>query len=101
MLIYTEEGRKAVLDCLSEAVEWGEYSEHFRLMLHRILSTLNLRTDRVELRCGSYKIKPIQEEKTVEFECFFNLTWLNDKGEGYMHGGLVWSESSQSFGVHT
>ena len=96
MLEYTEEGRKAVIDALREAEMWGAYGAEFRNALHTKLSYMHLREDKIFLRGGTFKSTPDHPNKTVNFSCEFDLKW-----ERGIYGGLVWSEFSKTFGLHS
>ena len=96
MLIYSEEGKKAVLNILEQSRGYGQYSKTFRDELHKKLSYLHLRDDKITLTRGEYSSEVNYEKKSVKFSCEFSVCWENGT-----FGGLVWHEFNHSFGLHS
>ena len=96
MLLFTEEGKKAVLGVLDQARGYGKYSEKFRDELHKKLSSIHLRDDSITLTYGEFSAEINYEEKSVKFSCEFSVKW--DTG---VRGGLVWHDFNKSFGLHS
>lgn len=96
MLSFTKEGKNSVLDILKEASTVGKYSEKFRDELLKKLACMHLMENGITLHEGELKMHKDYENRTVKFSCEFPVSW--DQGT---HGGLVWNEFSQSFGLHS
>jgi hypothetical protein len=98
MLVYTPESKEMVHNVLHAASDWGKYGERFIAELHKKLSLIHLREDGILITHVEFKSEPIREEMRVKFYCEFSLKWENRHG---VVGGLVWNETTQTFGIHT
>lgn len=101
MLMFTDEAKSQVRDAFTLASNAGRYGEKFAASLHEQLSLLNLRNDNIICIYGRSESRINNAERKFDFDSEFTLKWINDNGESYMYGALVWHNESQYFSVHT
>ena len=96
MLVYTDDSKEMIYRLLREAGYWGQYSERFINELHKKLSIIHLREDKIFITWIDFRCNPNHTEKTVKFSCEISLKWENG-----IVGGMVWHEHTQTFGLHS
>ena len=101
MLMFTDEAKSQVWDAFTLASNAGPYGEKFAASLHKQLSLLNLRSDNIICTYGRSESQINNEEHKFDFDSEFMLKWINNNGESYMYGALVWHNESQYFSIHT
>lgn len=101
MLMFTDEAKSQVWDAFTLASNTGRYGVKFAASLHKQLSLLNLRKDNIICTYGRSESRINNAEHKFDFDSEFMLKWINNNGEPYMYGALVWHNESQYFSIHT
>ena len=102
MLVYTDVSKECVINALKLASDWGSYGDAFRNELHKVLSRLHIRDERIVLVGGSSSAKTDLENKCVIFEAEFLIKWIRyGEEQPWMVGGIVWNDRSKEFSTHT
>jgi hypothetical protein len=102
MLVYTDVSKECIINALKIASDWDTYGDTFRNELHKVLSRLHLRPERIVLVGGSSSSKVDTDNRCINFDAEFCIKWIRyGEEEPWMVGAIVWDDRAKEFSTHT